>query len=54
MRVGHLGHLVQIACCHTAFERLPVDQLVAAARTLAHFVVSWCGVTEDTQATGMH
>ncbi len=42
-----------IACCHTAFERLPVDQLVAAARTLAHFVVSWCGVTEDTQATGM-
>ena len=42
-----------IACCHTAFERLPVDQLVAAARTLAHFVVSWCGVTEDTQATAM-
>lgn len=42
-----------IACCHTAFERLPVDQLVAAARTLAHFVVSWCGVREDTQATGM-
>ncbi len=38
-----------IACCHTAFERLPVDQLVAAARTLAHFVVSWCGVTEDTR-----
>lgn len=38
-----------IACCHTAFERLPVDQLVAAARTLAHFVVSWCGVTENTR-----
>ena len=39
-----------IACCHTAFERLPVDQLVAAARTLAHFVVSWCGVTEEAHA----
>ena len=38
-----------IAHCHTPFERLPVDQLVAAARTLAHFVVSWCGVTEDTR-----
>ena len=42
-----------IACCHTAFERLPVDQLVAAARTLAHFIVSWCGVTEDTGAADM-
>ncbi len=42
-----------IAHCHTPFERLPVDQLVAAARTLAHFVVSWCGVTKDTQATVM-
>ncbi len=42
-----------ISRCHTAFERLPVDQLVAVARTLAHFVVSWCGVTEDTPATVM-
>ena len=38
-----------IAHCHTPFERLPVDQLVAAARTLAHFVVSWCGVVGDTR-----
>ena len=38
-----------IAHCHTAFERLPVDQLAAAARTLAHFVVSWCGVVGDTR-----
>ena len=38
-----------IAHCHTAFERLPVDQLVAAARTLAHFLVSWCGVVGDTR-----
>ena len=38
-----------IAHCHTAFERLTVDQLVAAARTLAHFLVSWCGVVGDTR-----
>ena len=35
-----------IANCHTPFERLPIEELVSATRSLAHFVVSWCGVEE--------
>ena len=35
-----------IATCHTPFERLPIEEFVSATRTLAHFVVSWCGVEE--------
>ena len=33
-----------IADCHTSFERLDINELVAATRTLAHFVASWCGL----------
>ena len=35
-----------IATCHTPFERLPIQELTSATRTLAHFVASWCGVEE--------
>ena len=35
-----------IANCHTPFERLPIQELVSATRTLAHFVASWCGVEQ--------
>ena len=33
-----------IATCHTPLERLPIQELISATRTLAHFVASWCGV----------
>jgi len=33
-----------ISNCHTSFERLNIDELVTATRTLAHFVASWCGL----------
>ena len=33
-----------ISNCHTPFERVAIDELVAATRTLAHFVASWCGL----------
>ena len=33
-----------IANCHTPFERLEIDELISATRSLAHFVASWCGV----------
>lgn len=33
-----------IACAHTPFERIDIDELVTATRTLAHFVASWCGL----------
>ena len=32
-----------ISNCHTPFERLAVDELVTATRTLAHFIAQWCG-----------
>ncbi len=32
-----------ISDCHTPFERLAVDELVTATRTLAHFIAQWCG-----------
>ena len=35
-----------IATCHTPFERLPIQELISATRTLAHFVASWCGVEQ--------
>jgi len=35
-----------IASCHTPFERLSIDELVSATRTLAHFIAEWCGVEE--------
>ena len=35
-----------ISNCHTPFERVAIDELVAATRTLAHFVASWCGLEE--------
>lgn len=31
-----------ISDCHTPFERLSIDELVTAAKTLAHFISSWC------------
>ena len=33
-----------ISNCHTPFEHVEVDELIAATRTLAHFVASWCGL----------
>lgn len=33
-----------ISHAHTPFERVEIDELVAATRTLAHFVASWCGL----------
>lgn len=33
-----------ISHAHTPFERVEVDELIAATRTLAHFVASWCGL----------
>ena len=33
-----------ISNCHTPFERLGIDELISATRSLAHFVASWCGV----------
>ena len=33
-----------ISNCHTPFERLAIDELVTATRTLAHFIAQWCGV----------
>ena len=35
-----------ISHCHTPFERLNIDELVTATRTLAHFIAEWCGVTD--------
>lgn len=33
-----------ISHCHTPFERVAIDELVTATRTLAHFIAEWCGV----------
>lgn len=33
-----------ISHAHTPYERVEIDELVAATRTLAHFVASWCGL----------
>ncbi|MCY4666034.1 MAG: hypothetical protein OXC00_15365, partial [Acidimicrobiaceae bacterium] len=33
-----------ISDCHTPFERLAIDELVTATRTLAHFIARWCGI----------
>ncbi len=33
-----------ISNCHTPFERLAIEELISATRSLAHFVASWCGV----------
>ncbi len=35
-----------ISNCHTPFERLDVDELVTATRTLAHFIAAWCETTD--------
>ncbi len=35
-----------ISHCHTPFERLAINELVTATRTLAHFIAEWCGVTD--------
>lgn len=35
-----------ISNCHTPFERLDIDELVTATRTLAHFIAEWCGTTD--------
>ena len=35
-----------ISNCHTPFERLAVDELVTATRTLAHFIAEWCGAQD--------
>ncbi len=35
-----------ISDCHTPFERLAIDELVTATRTLAHFIAQWCGVQD--------
>ena len=33
-----------ISNCHTPFEHVEIDELIAATRTLAHFVAYWCGL----------
>ena len=35
-----------ISNCHTPFERLGIDELVTATRTLAHFIAAWCETTD--------
>ena len=35
-----------ISNCHTPFERLAIDELVTATRTLACFIAEWCGVAD--------
>ena len=35
-----------ISHCHTPFERLAINELVTATRTLAHFIAEWCGVAD--------
>ena len=35
-----------ISNCHTPFERLSIDELVTATRTLAHFIAEWCESTD--------
>lgn len=35
-----------ISNCHTPFERLGIDELVTATRTLAHFIAEWCETTD--------
>ncbi|MCY3892216.1 MAG: M20/M25/M40 family metallo-hydrolase [Acidimicrobiaceae bacterium] len=35
-----------ISNCHTPFERLDIDELVTATRTLAHFIAEWCETTD--------
>lgn len=35
-----------ISHCHTPFERLAIDELVTATRTLAHFIAEWCGAAD--------
>ena len=35
-----------ISNCHTPFERLAIDELVTATRTLAHFIAQWCGADD--------
>ena len=36
-----------ISNCHTPFERLAIDELVTATRTLAHFIAQWCGTRDS-------
>jgi len=40
-----------ITDCHTPFEHVEIDELVAATRTLTHFVASWCGLKELIKQT---
>ena len=41
-----------ISNCHTPFERLAIDELISATRSLAHFVASWCGVQKLRKTPG--
>ena len=36
-----------ISHCHTPFERLAIDELLTATRTLAHFIAKWCGIADQ-------
>lgn len=36
-----------ISHCHTPFERLAIDELLTATRTLAHFIAEWCGIADQ-------
>ncbi len=35
-----------ISNCHTPFERVAVDELITATRTLAYFIGDWCEATD--------
>lgn len=36
-----------ISNCHTPHERLDIDELVTATRTLAHFIAQWCEAADQ-------
>lgn len=35
-----------ISNCHTPFERLSIEELISATRTMAHFISCWCQLQE--------
>ena len=40
-----------ISDCHTPFEHVVIDEVVAATKTLVHFIASWCGLEELPKQT---
>jgi len=40
-----------ISDCHTPFERLSIEELILATKTLAHFISSWCPLQQIPKGT---